>query len=169
MKFPQFCIYLSLITMGKRRNADKKATTSINHAGGGSSNSKFSAFEFNDEDTRVEDESRKAVAKFGAKSPRKPVDKYDFLECCKSITRAIIAITLFLDANVLNDCWMTLNICYFVWGCCVQTRALDEWLGWSTVAPYWDDCLFFITRFYQSGEICSSVCLFCLFKYLKKL
>lgn len=145
-KFPQFCISLSLITMGKRRNADKKsygATSSINYGGGGISNSKFSAFEFNDEDTRVENESRKAVAKFGAKSPskkpvhsRKSIDKYDFLECCKSITRAIIAITLFLDATVLNDCWMTLNICYFVWGCCVQTRVLDEWLGWFPVAPY---------------------------------
>lgn len=105
--------------MGKKRNAEKKsyygalgsATSSMNYGGGGGNCSKFFAFEFNDEDIRVEDESRKAVAKFGAKSPikkpahsrEKSMDKYDFLASCESVTLAIITLTLFLlDVNVFE-------------------------------------------------------------------
>ncbi|KAL7119308.1 hypothetical protein ACP275_02G055300 [Erythranthe tilingii] len=81
--------------MGKRRNAKGKNysggdgnTTSSNSYGGSSSNNdKLSAFDFNDEDLRVEQEACKTLVKYGIKSPgkklaqnREPVDKYVFLE-----------------------------------------------------------------------------------------
>ncbi|KAH6793441.1 hypothetical protein C2S52_003918 [Perilla frutescens var. hirtella] len=82
--------------MGKRRNADKKsyggaegsAASVMNCGGGGGNDSKFSAFEFNEDDLQVEAEAGKTLAKFRAKSPskksvhrRKSINKYDFLEC----------------------------------------------------------------------------------------
>lgn len=90
---------------GKRKSTRKKssaraeggATRSSNYCcvgggGSGSKNDKFAAFDFTDDDDRVEIESRKTLAKFERKSPsRKPVhnrqsvDKYTFLESCKFI------------------------------------------------------------------------------------
>ena len=69
----------------------------MNNGGGRSNNNMFSAFDFcNDEELQVEAHAREAVAKFGIQSPskksvrrRKSIDKYDFLMCCKSKTRAI--------------------------------------------------------------------------------
>lgn len=77
--------------MGKRRTAAKKshggaegtAATSTNTGGA------LAAFDFNDDDKRVEDEERKAMAKYGKipskKRARRPksLEKYHFLECCK--------------------------------------------------------------------------------------
>ncbi|KAL8541828.1 hypothetical protein ACS0TY_002907 [Phlomoides rotata] len=79
--------------MGKRKSTRKKSsggvvTNSNNYCcvgGSGSKNDKYAAFDFTEDD--VEIESRKALAKFGAKSPsgkpvhhRKSVDKYTFLQ-----------------------------------------------------------------------------------------
>ncbi|PIN06512.1 Sentrin-specific cysteine protease (Ulp1 family) [Handroanthus impetiginosus] len=84
--------------MGKKRNTKSKfprsgeVSTSTSKGGGGggaSKNGKFSVFDFDDDDLRVETESRKSLAKFGSKSPskrparnREQVDKYVFLQCC---------------------------------------------------------------------------------------
>ncbi|KAK4401823.1 putative ubiquitin-like-specific protease 2A [Sesamum angolense] len=90
--------------MGKRRNAKYKSSTAgevnstgASYGGGSSKDDKFSVFEFADDDLRVETESRKTLAKFGTRSPsKKPahhhqlVDKYLFLEYCKSVPARII-------------------------------------------------------------------------------
>ncbi|KAL2254469.1 UNVERIFIED_CONTAM: hypothetical protein Sindi_0241600 [Sesamum indicum] len=90
--------------MGKRRNAKYKSVTAgevsstgATYGGGSSKDDKFSVFEFADDDLRVETESRKTLAKFGTRSPsKKPahhhqsVDKYFFLEYCKSVPARII-------------------------------------------------------------------------------
>ncbi|KAG8368607.1 hypothetical protein BUALT_Bualt15G0063000 [Buddleja alternifolia] len=79
--------------MGKRRNEKGKSygggggegNTASNYSYGG--DSKFSVFDFDDDELRIETDSRKSLAKFGARSPNKrsaycqPVDKYVFLEC----------------------------------------------------------------------------------------
>ncbi|XP_051146715.1 probable ubiquitin-like-specific protease 2B isoform X2 [Andrographis paniculata] len=59
------------------------------YGGGGGDVGKFSVFEFADADLRVENESRKNLARFVVKSPskksahhRQSADKYRLLECC---------------------------------------------------------------------------------------
>ncbi|KAL3814377.1 hypothetical protein ACJIZ3_015645 [Penstemon smallii] len=72
----------------------KRRSTKNNPINGGnnnnnnnSNNNRFLAYEFDDDQLRVETEDRKSLSKFATKSPSKkqaycqPVDKYDFLQC----------------------------------------------------------------------------------------
>ena len=58
-----------------------------------SSRKKFDVFEFNDEDARVQKISEKILGKFrNPKKERKsPIDRYKFLEVCKSLYYMIFA------------------------------------------------------------------------------
>ncbi|KAL6517607.1 hypothetical protein OROMI_033308 [Orobanche minor] len=92
-----FHFQIPLITMVKRRNAEKRnytgaegiiSSSTKDYGGGGCNYNRFSVFDFADDDLRVETESRKTLAKFGTKSPGKkpalhlqPIDKDTFLQC----------------------------------------------------------------------------------------
>lgn len=121
----------------KRRNAKDKTytgrdanTTNTNSYGGGSrNNDKYAVFDFADDELRVETESRKTLAKFGTKSPgkkpacdRKAVDKYVFLECCKSMPAITVTICFFFWMLIVDSvCSMMIRAFGFalVLGCYV--------------------------------------------------
>lgn len=127
--------------MGKGRSAAKKSHRGAEGIAASNTNNggAFSAFDFKDDDFLVEVKDRKAIAKY-AKSPskkpvhrRKSVDKYAFLQCCKSKTRLIIERTIIGDISS-NDCY---EPCYFAWGvgwvvgfvhCCAS---VSRWYYWT--------------------------------------
>lgn len=66
-----------------KRNSRKKKTSSSNSQS--TSNHKFSIFEFNPDDERVEKHSKKLLQAFKIQKPKKihsPIDKYTFLGFC---------------------------------------------------------------------------------------
>ncbi|KAL6545815.1 hypothetical protein OROGR_009689 [Orobanche gracilis] len=92
-----FHFQIPLITMVKRRNAEKRdytgsegiisSSTKDYRGSVGCNHNRFAVFEFADDDLHIETESRKTLAKFGTKSPgKKPahhlqsMDKYTFLQ-----------------------------------------------------------------------------------------